>query len=278
MNYKKLALPARLITLIFFFLLIAACAKELPNTHQDITITTTDGIKLQGVYYPAAKRQAPLVVLIHVSGSDMRDWYEVAPWLQNRGLLNPFAEPNISASYPWLDKSWFPKNPEDRSYGVLIFTYRSCANKHCVGIVKETWLLDIQAAMIKAFELLSSDSGSIVTIGSSAGADGAVFGCEYLNMEHPGICKGALSLSPGSFRTAYIESVRKMGESQPVIPVWCIADELDYNTCKAAKVSGNPLFKSFLIPGGGHGNRLLSPDLEPLPMQLILDFLDEAVP
>ena len=46
---------------------------------------------LKGYYYPSASDQpAPLVVLMHWVMGDMSDWYEIAPWLQNRGLENPF--------------------------------------------------------------------------------------------------------------------------------------------------------------------------------------------
>jgi hypothetical protein len=277
LNNRIISGFVRIVVFCFLFIFVSACTKEIPATPQAITITTADNTDLQGVYYPATAKDAPLVVLIHSSGSDLRDWYEIAPWLQNRGLSNPYLDVDINSSYSWWDKSWFPKLPADRSYSVLIFTYRSCANKHCVGIVKETWLLDIQAAMLKAFDLQGKNGSGITTVGSSAGADGAVIGCAYLNEKHPDACKGALSLSGGSFREAYIEAVQKLGENQPVVPVWCIADKLDFGTCESAKAAGNPAFESFLIPGGGHGNHLLSPGLDPLPMQLILDFLDEVV-
>jgi hypothetical protein len=251
-------------------------ATALPPDPQPITITTEDGGELHGYYYPAAVNPAPLVVLMHWSGGDMSDWYAIAPWLQNRGLVDPFPNPGDPKLYRWWDASWFPVIPADRSYGVLIFTFRGCVNSRCT-IYEDPWLQDVHAAMLKAYDLESFDQARIVTIGSSVGADGAVIGCEFLNEQHPGACKGALSLSPGSFRVLTLSTITHMGKSKPSTPAWCIADELDFTTCRLAENAGNPSYKDFLVPNGGHGNNLLRPDLDPLPMQIILNFLSETL-
>ena len=72
----------------------------LPPEPQEITFKASDGQALTGYYYPAAVSPAPVVVFMHWVGGDLSDWYEVAPWLQNRGLKNPFTNPG---SEPWWD-------------------------------------------------------------------------------------------------------------------------------------------------------------------------------
>jgi hypothetical protein len=214
---------------------------------------------------------------MHWVGGDQSDWYEIAPWLQNRGLTNPFQNPGTEA---WWDPSWFPAVPTGASYGVFIFSFRGCTpyNTGCPTWTPELWLLDAQAAMLAAWGLEGADPDRIVAIGSSVGADGAPDACAWLNDLHDLTCDGALSLSPGSYMgRPYMDVVRELGEYEPPIAAWCLADENEIGICEAAEGSNNDAWEIFMIPGGSHGNRLLRPDLSPLPMQIILDFLATTV-
>ncbi len=246
----------------------------LPPEPQEITIQTSDGRELQGRYYPAAQINAPVVVFIHWVPGDMNDWNEVAVWLQNRGQKNPFPNPG---NMPFWDPSWFPAVPEGVSYAVLTFSLESCLpfdQRGCSEIIPDKWLLDIQAAMQRATELEGVDPTRIVAIGSSVGADGAPDGCAWLNKEKPGSCRGALSLSPGDYLDIpYSDVVKELSESEPPVPVWCLAGPSEFKDCE---VGEHPGYQAFNIPDGEHGTMLLSPGLDPLPMQLILDFLMEA--
>jgi dienelactone hydrolase len=271
-------------------LVLAACAPAavapedqqvgstiLPADPQQISFQASDGRVLSGYYYPAAVDSAPLVVLMHWIGGDMSDWYEIAPWLQNRGLDNPFQNPGAE---PWWDSTWFPQIPAGQSYAVFIFSFRDCApyDTGCASFTPEGFLMDAQAAMQKAASLEGVDPTRIVTIGSSIGADGAPDACAWLNEQTPGSCQGALSLSPGGFlNIAYPEIVQTLGSFSPPVAAWCVADENEYGICEAAAASGNPAYQSFMIPGGSHGTHLLQPGLDPLPAQLILDFLSQTV-
>ncbi len=242
---------------------------------QLIEFKAADGQLLQGMYYPAANKPAPLVVLFHWVAGDKSDWNEVAIWLQNRGQKNPFPNP---AQMPWWDPSWFPAVPTGVSYGVFAVTLRGCQpyKEGCKGLEKAGWYADAQAAMLKATELEGVDPQKIVAIGSSIGADAAPDGCARLNQLKPGSCQGALSLSPGSYLTVpYPDVVKQLCQEQPPKTVWCLADEKEVQVCEAA--GKYPSYKVWIIPGGKHGNMLLSPKLDPLPMQLILDFLQEAL-
>lgn len=249
----------------------------LPPDPQVITVEVEDGQELEAVYYPAAVNPAPLVVFIHWVAGDKSDWYEVAPWLQNRGLQNPYQNPGDN---PWWDPAWFPPVPEDVSYGVFIVSLRSCEpfDVGCAGYEPENWLLDIKATLLTASELEGVDPARIAVIGSSIGADGAPDGCVLFNEVKPGSCQGALSLSPGSYLgMPYTEVVQKLDQENPPKPVWClysVDDKAASTTCKSA--SGTA-YRAFEFPGWSHGTALLEPDLDPLPMQLILDFLAETI-
>jgi hypothetical protein len=249
----------------------------LPPDPQEVTFQAADGQALSGYYYPAAVNPAPLVMLMHWAGGDKSDWYEVAPWLQNRGLNNPFPNPGTEA---WWDPTWFPAVPARLSWGVFIFSLRGClpTPDGCTGWTPAEWLLDVRVAMTTAAALEGVDASRIVTIGSSVGADGAPDGCAWLNEQQPGSCRGTLSLSPGNYLDIpYPQVIETLGRDQPPVTAWCLADENEFGMCQVAEDSANPAYRDLLIPGGQHGTRMLRAGLEPLPMQLILDFLAETV-
>jgi dienelactone hydrolase len=250
---------------------------SIPPVPQEVAFRAADGQALAGLYYPAASSPAPLVVLMHWVRGDMSEWYEIAVWLQNRGLDNPFPNPEDA---PWWDPTWFPPLGEGVSYGVFIFSFRGCTPSPagCSAWTPDAWLLDAQAAAATAVTLDGVDPTRIVFIGSSIGADGAVDGCAWLAENQPGACQGTLSLSPGDYlNLPYSRAVQTLGAVQPPIPAWCLADEAEIGLCNRAAGAGNPAFRAIEIPGGGHGNMLLRPGLDPLPMQLILDFLSETI-
>ncbi len=257
----------------------------LPPEPQEIAFQASDGQALTGLYYPAAVNPAPVVVFMHWVVGSQEDWYEIAVWLQNRGQANPFP---VLADFPrgdpnrwdpkWWDPSWFPPVPADRSYAVFIFSFRGCTPRGCDDWRPDEWLLDAQAAVMTASELEGVDPARIVTVGSSIGADAAPNACLWLNAQKPGACRGAFSLSPGGYvGEDYPDVVQALGQAQPPIPAWCLADETEIAICNAAADAGHPAYRAVTVPGGGHGQFLISPDLNPLPMQLLLDFLSETV-
>jgi dienelactone hydrolase len=250
----------------------------LPALPQEINFEASDGQELRGYYFPSASDQpAPLVVLMHWIMGDMSDWYVIAPWLQNRGLQNPFESPT---GYGWLNSAWFPDIPDDKSYGVFIFSFRNCWPYPigCKAFYEEGWTLDAQAALEKAAELDGVDPDRIAAVGSSIGADAVVAACALVNAQQPGSCKGALSISPcNCLKIGYRKTVEMMGKAQGSPPVWCFADDMDKFKCELAEDVENPAFSIFEFPGGGHGNDLLSSYVVPSAMQGLLDFLDEAI-
>lgn len=248
----------------------------VPAEPVDVVFSASDGQELQGRYYPAAKNPSPIVVLMHWVNGDMTDWNEIAPWLQNTGLENPYSNCDVTA--PWWDPSWFPPVPAGASYGVFVFTFRDHAV--CEGTSAwqpDVWLLDAQAAIKKAAELEGADPMRIATIGSSIGADGAADACAWMNEQTPGACQGALSLSPGGFlNVPYGDAVEDLGEGEDPTPAWCLADPSEYHICDQIPDTANAAYRKFEIQKGNHGNLLLVPEAEPSALQLILDFLAEV--
>lgn len=244
---------------------------------QEVAFQASDGQELKGYYYPAAVNPAPLVVLMHWVGGNLSDWYEIAVWLQNRGQKNPFTNPG---SEPWWDPGWFPPVPDGISYGVFIFSFRDCApyQAGCAHWFPDIWRFDAQAAMDKAAELEGVDKTRIVTGGSSIGADAAPNSCTYLNQQTPGSCKGSISFSPGNYiGDPYPTVVHTLGQGQPPVAAWCLADENEFGMCESAELAGNTAYRDFMINNGQHGQMLLRPGLDPLPMQILLDFLAATV-
>ena len=117
-----------------------------------------------------------------------------------------------------------------------------------------------------------------MAIGASIGADGAPDGCLVHNQES-NTCLGAFSLSPGSYLgMTYADVVRDLDGSDvpPAVPVWCLTAEGDpesFGTCESA--SGD-LYQKFLYPGSAHGMMLVTPEMDPNPLVLIQDFLEET--
>ncbi len=251
--------------------------EPLPADPQEVTFTTADGVELKGIYYPAAVNPAPVVVLMHWVNSDQYDWMQIALWLQNRGVTSDLDEGYYGE---WHDPGWFPQMPAGRSYAVFTFTFRGCEGMGgCMRINEAGWLEDAKTAMQFAATLPGVDPTKMAAIGASIGADGAVDGCAWLNDQMTGpVCLGALSLSPGDYLTlAYSAMVESMESDVPPATAWCfyaVQDVPARNDCVGASGTRYQLFE---YPGNAHGMMLLVSDLDPLPMQRIIDFLFQVL-
>lgn len=240
---------------------------------QAITFQASDGHELRGLYYPGAANPGPLAILMHWVAGDMSDWYELAPWLQNRGLANPFPNP---ANRDWWDPFWFPPVPAGTSYGVFIFSLRGCGPgpDGCPNWTPQEWLLDVQAAVQTAAQFQGVDPGRIATVGASIGADGAIDGCIFLNEQRAGSCRGAASLSPGGYlNTPYAEAVAALGQQQPPGAAWCLVDPNNQYDAPACLGLSSANYQLLQYPDGGHGMSLFRAEVLPSAMQSLLDFL-----
>ncbi len=240
-------------------------------------ITTSDGRILDAAFYPASRLNAPVVVLLHWAGGEKADWEQIAYWLQNRDLAG--AAESANGSIPWLDPSWFPEMPADRSYNVLTFTFEGCGSGGCQSFEREKWLLDAQAAFATARTLEGVDPTRIVGVGASIGSDGAADGCLYLDSEYPGTCKGALSLSPGNYLTLnYADVVEELSAMEPTVPTQCfyaVGDSESATVCQA--IQDIESFTAIEYQGSNHGMRLIMPDLDHDTLTLIMEFISDTV-
>ncbi|HEY4717913.1 MAG TPA: hypothetical protein VIH14_02770 [Anaerolineales bacterium] len=264
---------------------------------QEVEIPTADGRTLAGMYYPSKVNPAPIVVLMHWAGGDMRDWVAIAPWLQNRpdelSLASRLARPAVQIDGPWLDPSWFPAITPEASFGALIFDYNGFGQTPYAA-ADDSLLQDSLAAVTFASTLEGADPNMIVAAGASIGADGAVDGCYLFNEavaagEAQGQCLGALSLSPGNFLTGqftYTKATQTLTESEVV--VYCLAAEDDgeaWDVCE--ELENLPSYRIDAIPfeyaGDLHGMMLVDPEINPIDpanglnaLQIFLEFLEAA--
>jgi len=240
-------------------------ADPIPQTFQ-----ASDGVELEGFFYPAETTNAPVVVLMHWAIGDQKDWDAIAPWLQNRGY-----QANLSAGgEPWLDPDWFPEMLEGLSLNVFTFTFRNCSGG-CASMDREGWLLDLEAAMAHLTSLDGVDLSRVMTVGASIGADGAALGCHYFNTEIGGECQGAFSLSPGGYLTIpYPEEVDSLEGEQPAKPAWCLFSQEDVPAVAACENAEGELYQDTGYEGFAHGMSLIDPLYDPNPLDLILAFIE----
>lgn len=246
-------------------------ADVLAPDPQEMVFTASDGTQLNGIYYPGASANAPLIVLMHWALGDQYDYVEMAYWLQNRGLGGVTENPE---NVTWLDPTWFPEIAAGKSYAVFTFTFRNCEGG-CQSFLRDQWLLDAQAAVDFAYNLDSIDQDKVVIVGASIGSDGAADGCLYLNQQYPDGCKGAFSMSPGNYLTLDYQEV--IGELAGIsTPAWCLYDESDSESAAACGGLEADDFTAYML-AGGHGMNLVSPDLSPNALELLLDFLSQTI-
>lgn len=240
----------------------------LPADPIPMPFQASDGVELNGTFYPSETNNAPLIVLMHWAPGDQTDWRAVAAWLQNRGL-----EVETGAE-PWLDPSWFPGISDDYSFNVFTFTFRGCEGG-CQTFDRQGWLLDVEAAMTHIIGIENVDLSKVLTIGASIGADGAAYGCHYYNSELGG-CQGALSLSPGGYLgVPYADEVANLEAEMIPRPAWCLYADGDAEASAACQSASGDLYQATEYADSAHGMALIEPDRDPNPLDLILAFIEQ---
>lgn len=260
--------------------------EPLPAAPQAHAIFSDDGILLSGTFYPAANCNAPLVLLFHQYGSSSEQWLDLAGWLQNRsGELS--AVPRGLLASPAKQYSWFPVMPDGLSFNVFTLDFRGHGQSKSSGESFDGagYIVDAQNALAFARALPLVDSGNIITIGTSIGADAAAAACLAIDgtavadfQVNQG-CVGILSLSPGNYLGVnYIEMVTRLSETPFNVQVYCVASVEDNGSpdnCRA-DVPGN--FLGIIYPDrGDHGIALFREDLDPNIGDLVLEFLLKSI-
>jgi hypothetical protein len=240
----------------------------LPPEPQVVSFSAEDGVLLEGLFYPAVKISAPVIVLMHWYPGDQHEWTEIAYWLQNRGITG------IQDGVPWKDPSWFPALSPDLSFNIFTFTFRNC-QRQCSSPEPAGWLMDARASLEYARTLEGVDPNRVIAIGASIGSDGAIDGCASVLEVDPTACLGALSLSPGSYLGPdYNDMVTALGENTPPRIAWCLFDENEADSVDCNQALGDNYYHESWSDGYLHGMHLLTPNLDPLPLARIVKFLD----
>ena len=276
---------------------------NLPADPQRVEFES-DGENMVGYFYPGKYENAPVVVLMHWAGGDMRDWCKIAPWLQNRldespaeipgcedAMNNP--SPWLQGTLWWWDETWFPPLSSETSYAVFVFDfpgYGESARLDSIAYSPSSHAAEDSMDAMRAFEAAAMQPGvdpmRMVGAGASIGANGAPDGCLLYNEAHDdGRCVGAFSWSPGInyLGLVYADSVAKLNSYDPSVPVWCLASEKDSEAFAACEMASPFLAEDFMYQNSdAHGMYLIDPNLKPVgsdenSLELLLDFLDETV-
>jgi hypothetical protein len=173
--------------------------------------------------------------------------------------------------YPWVrgDKDDFEALatllPSDLPYSALAITPRGCEGG-CQQWDLLGWPLDYLAALETAAGLPCTEGSLLVTIGSSVGADGAVYACGQEES-----CVGALSFSAGDYLDIpFADLVATMVEQGK--HVWAVSAQDDSGAVRLARPEWGDYYREFVIPGSAHGDQLYDADTA----TIIQDFIECA--
>ncbi|TAK13498.1 MAG: hypothetical protein EPO32_05375 [Anaerolineae bacterium] len=234
----------------------------LPAEPVAVSIPTADGRALSGMYYPAKVNPAPIVVMMHWAGGDQYDWWELAPWLQNRAdEYAPGAWPGTGVNGPWLNPSWFPLVLPEASFGVLVFDFGGYGSSPR-GSSPDSDLQDVLAAVRFAATLDGVDPARVLALGGSLGADGALDACVLFNRDpsEGAACIGSLSLSPGNYLGApfsYTEGALELGDAGH--SVYCLAAENDRESGHVCAEPEHENYYGYIYSGDDHAMFLIQP-------------------
>lgn len=234
-----------------------------------INIYAPDGVALRGYFYPAARNNAPVVVLMHQFKGNQTMWNSenagFIPWLQNWPTADGSPPtPSADGQLPGLNPAL--------TFNVLTFDFRGHGESD--GEQSEDfsiYLLDARAAYEAARAMPNVDPNRIVGIGTSIGSDAVVNACDQ------DYCRGAFAISPGSWLGInFAESASALtSQGKPVRCMYSENDAPSPQTCLS--VLPGRYYKIFGYPGIKHGMAFFTPrKMEENFGKNIIEFLFEA--
>ncbi len=210
-----------------------------PPGPQNSVFVSQDGQQLAGTYYPPPVCSAPITVVYF-------------PWV--RGDRNDWNE--VAAVLP----------PDTPPVGAFSITTRGCEGSCGDVWDRPGWLLDYAAAVKAVQALPCAQQSRLVAIGSSVGADGAIYACARQEK-----CVGALAFSAnGYLNVPYEEEVAAMVQQGK--QVWSVVSEGDTGAARLNRPEWSQFYHEIVLPGQEHGNQLYNPATG----QLIKDFVECA--
>ena len=186
---------------------------------EDLTLTTTDNVKIAVTYYPADGTKG--IILLHSLGHDKSDWKQLAPELQKKGFATIAVDLRGHGS---SDLNW--RSFQDSDFNKMMFDLVAAGNY-----------------------LKAEGKETVSLIGSSIGANLAVL---YANAEN---AQTAVLLSPGlDYRSVNIESASGH-VSIPMLIMVGDGDKYSFESSKTIKERSSAMLKVYTTPA--HGTDLL---------------------
>lgn len=218
---------------------------------RDVSITTSDGIKLSGTHYQGDSPPNALILQFHQAGSNKAEYTKIAPKLVNAG------------------------------YAVLAIDQRSggknfgATNQTVDALGKSTAYLEAKPDLEAAIAWAETKKLPIIIWGSSYSA-ALVY---LIAAENPDKVKAALVFSGGN----YLGGDRVTKAARAVtIPIFATSAKDEVAVMKPILESTKSAQKVFFTPGGPgvHGSSILNPDKNPggaaEAMTAVLAFLDDV--
>ena len=227
------------ILLALFSFGLAMTARSQPEL-DTITLQTADDVTLAGDLYPSSDQSAPLIIALHMLGSDRSAYETVIPDLRDAG------------------------------YAVLNVDMRGHGDSGGV----QDWDLaidDVQRWIdwLAANEHISERG--LIIMGASIGANVALIGCAASD-----VCRGAIALSPGlDYRGVQPERALVEGLAErSALLVAAHDDSYSAATVRQLFMNAKGDVTARLFRGRAHGTRLFDSDYDSI-SRLILSWLDE---
>ena len=226
---------------------------QSPPAPRDITLSASDGLKLQATYYPAAQ-PGPAVLLLHMCNTTRRSWDPLAPQLAAAGIHA------LSVDYRGFGES------EGARFDAM-------PPQDAQRVINEKWPGDIDAA----YDFLVAQSGVDNTRVGAAGGSCGVNHAVRLAQRHPAV--RSLALLAGSLDPEGIAFVI----GTPWLPIFGAAAADDQYAADAPEsmrwilaLSGNPRNKFSGFKDGKHGTEIFGPHPE-LVKQIVAWYADTLV-
>lgn len=209
------------------------------KAQEHVGLTASDGVKVYGDFYPAARKSEAYILLFHQAGSNRGEYAPIAPRLAKLGF-NCLAIDQRSGA-----ERWGQGNETVRQLG------RSADYLDA--------LKDMEAAL--GWARTAKHSSKVIVWGSSY-SSALVF---LLAAQHPQDVAGILAFSPGEYLGS--SSLVHQAAARVSVPIYVTSarDEEEIRAARSILASSPSRVKTQFVPriGGVHGSATLRADTDP---------------
>jgi pimeloyl-ACP methyl ester carboxylesterase len=234
-------------------LLAAAVALGQSRPIADVRLTTTDGVKIVGSYYPPSGAKAKAVILLHMLGRDRADW---------RHFARKAAAANIACLAIDL-----------RGHGQSIvgannanLAWKNFKDEKFMGMTS-----DVQAAYDWLLKQREIDPAHVGIVGASIGANiAAIYAAD-----HPQQIRSVVLLSPGLAYHSVKPAAAVAKFPGKMLFYAAPGDDYAYDSVKQLAASAADRSEVRELPGDAHGTQLF--DKYPDTVDKIVAWLGENI-